>query len=132
MRGKGIASGAEGAGHLKNIGIAQSLLHALAGGVIVVFSFDNRNGYTCFPLQNVVGKFFLLGVACGHIAANDVRARGQGDFATNLGELIPARVFDGRGNKEITDVYFAELLFFAAIHLEYYFDASPARADYLL
>jgi hypothetical protein len=24
------------------------------------------------------------------------------------------------------------LLFFAAIHLEYYFDASPARADYLL
>ena len=62
------------------------------------------------------GILFLL-VARGHVATDNDWAWGEGDFAADLLHLIPARCLDRRGDKQIADVDFAEVLFFFSIHL---------------
>ena len=61
--GKSIAIGAVGAGNVENLTVAETLLHAMADGVVVVLGFDDGDRNTGFPLENVVGEFFLLFVS---------------------------------------------------------------------
>ena len=116
MGGKSVAVGTEGAGHLQNIGIAQSLLQAMAGGVLVVFGLDDGNRNAGFPIQHIVGEFLLFLVAGRQVAAHDDRPGGQSDFASDLSNGIPAGIADSRGDEKVADVGFAEGLFVFAVH----------------
>ena len=65
MAGKAVAVGTEGAGHIKDFGIAQGLLQAMADGVVVFLGLDHRYRHTFFLLEHVVGEFLLFLVARG-------------------------------------------------------------------
>ena len=114
--GERVAVGAEGAGDVDHAGVAQGLLHPVADSVVVVLRFDDGDGYPGFPKQNVVRKFLLLLVSGRHIPPDDDGSWGKRDLATDLSKLIPTSAFDCRCDEEITDVDFAECLFFLLGH----------------
>ena len=63
-------------------GILESLLHAVADGVVVVFGLDEGDGDVRLVVEDVVGA---LGLAAGdQLAADDDPAFGEVDLLANL------------------------------------------------
>ena len=117
MRGKGVAVGAEGAGHLQNPGISQGLLHAVADSVLVILGLHYGNGNSRLVIQHVVGELFLLFISRRQVAPNHYGPRGQGHFTSDLGHLIPAGRGDGRGDEQIANISLAQVLFIDIVQI---------------
>jgi len=90
----------------------------VADGVVIVLGLHDGYRNARLPGQHIIGEFLLFLVSRRHVATDDDGARGKCDLAANLIQLIPASVFDCRGDEQIADVRFPELFLFFAIHIQ--------------
>ena len=112
---KGVAVGAEGAGHIEDRGVVQRLLQTESDGVIVVLGLDDGDRNAEFLVKNVVGELLLLLVPARDITAHHDGAGGQRHLAADLGHRVPSRLLDARRNIEIADVGLAEIALAAGL-----------------
>lgn len=60
MAGKPVTIRAESTWHIKQLRVTQCLLQTMANSVVVIFCFDDGNGYALLFLQDVIGEFLFL------------------------------------------------------------------------
>ena len=85
---KAIAVGTEHKGHLKHLSITQSLLHAIADGVGIVFGLDDGKGDIWLIEQHIISPLMLS--AGVQLATNYDPPLGQWELFTDLGDNIPS------------------------------------------
>lgn len=96
--------------------VSEDLLPTVADGVIVVLGLNYGYRYLRLPEEDLNGEFLLFLVARRHVATDDDGTGGSKcDFAADLIQLIPTGVFDCRGDEQIANVRFTELLLFLTI-----------------
>ena len=83
-----VTVAAEHEGSVQGIAVGQTLLHAIAQAVVVVFGFDDGNGHVLLVAEHIIRPAaFATGV---QPATHDDAASGERDFFPDLGLYIPA------------------------------------------
>ena len=88
VKNEAVAVGGKDEGDVQSLGIVESLLHAVADAVVVVFGLDDGDGDIGLVVEDVVGT---LGLATGDkLAPDDDAALGESDLLADLHHRIPA------------------------------------------
>ena len=110
MLQEGVAVGTVGEWHIENLGVSESLLHAVADRVVVVLRFQNGERNVWFVGEDVVRLLRLPTLNC--LATHDDATFREVGFLTNLGHQVPLTRADNGGRDELAaDVCLGEGFF---------------------
>lgn len=119
MKQETIAIGADSKRHIEFFGVVESLLHAVADAVVVVFGLDNGNWLVLLETKHVVCAAW--GGTAMQAASHHDPAGADRKLLPHLGLDVPSRRLNGGGDEFGADISLAELLF---IQIAHYFDRS--------
>ena len=106
MEDKSVAIGGKHKGDVEGQGIVEPLLHPVADAVVVVLGLDDRNRNVGPVIEDIVGPFALA--PADQLAAHDDPAFCEANLFTDLTELIPSSLPEGRCDELGAYVPFAE------------------------
>ena len=87
MKDEAVAVGGKHERNVQGFGVAQCLLHAVAGGVGVVLGLDQGDRDVGLVVEDVVGPLALA--PADQFAAHDDAALGEAHLLADLHHLIP-------------------------------------------